>query len=308
MPGSIEFSTDYHRWLKGDARPIRGMRFEPQTFDDLISRYYSTAEWSNCKASTKKSHRSQIEKFRKVFGSRKVTTMETRHIKNLIDSMKGTPVAANNLRKRLHTLFAYAVLLGWRKDNPAVSVKAIKVKSRGFPAWSKQEIAQFQEHFPIGSKPRLAFDLALYTAQRLNDVRLMGAKDMRNGWIRVVQQKTDKTLDIPLHVCLAESLAATQTGEESFIVSSRGTPFAEGAFGNWFKKQCRAAGIMNRSMHGLRKAAANHMAECGLSNAQIKSITGHSNDAEIAHYTAEANQRKMAEMSISILNLANLAD
>jgi integrase len=63
----------------------------------------------------------------------------------------------------------------------------------------------------------------------------------------------------------------------------------------WFKRRCLEAGIANRTMHGLRKAVARRLAEVGLSNQMIKSITGHTSDTEVARYTAAARQERMAE-------------
>ena len=70
-------------------------------------------------------------------------------------------------------------------------------------------------------------------------------------------------------------------------------------------RQCRKAGLEGYSMHGLRKAASRRMAELGLSNQLIKSITGHTSDSEVARYTREAEQERMAEAAFAIINLAN---
>lgn len=76
----------------------------------------------------------------------------------------------------------------------------------------------------------------------------------------------------------------------------------------WFMRQCRAAGLEGYSMHGLRKAFSRRMAEAGLSNQQIKSITGHSGDAEVALYTREAQQAKMAKDAMQVMASENQID
>lgn len=63
----------------------------------------------------------------------------------------------------------------------------------------------------------------------------------------------------------------------------------------------------DKSMHGLRKAAARRLAEIGLSNQMIKSVTGHTSDSEVARYTAAADQERMADAAIKSLDLANPA-
>jgi len=55
-------------------------------------------------------------------------------------------------------------------------------------------------------------------------------------------------------------------------------------------------------LHGLRKAAARRLAEADCTTEQIKAITGQG-DRMVAHYTKDANQRKLA--SAAILKLEN---
>ncbi len=59
-------------------------------------------------------------------------------------------------------------------------------------------------------------------------------------------------------------------------------------------------------MHGLRKAAARRLAEVGLSNQVIQSITGHTSDTEVARYTVAARQEHLADTAIGALDLATL--
>jgi integrase len=209
----------------------------------------------------------------------------------------GYAVRCKQSAKRLGQLFDYAIRQGWRADNPVKAVKAVKNKSTGFKTWQEEDIIQFERHHALGTTARLAFDLALYTAQRKSDVRIMGPQHVKNGWIKVKQLKTGKELEIPIHPNLAASIAATKIDNLAFIVSSNGKPFTYDSFGMWFMRQCRAAGIEGLAMHGLRKAASRRMAEQGLSNQLIKSITGHTSDSEVARYTREAEQVRMAGMA-----------
>ena len=226
--------------------------------------------------------------------------MEARHIAALVAKMSATPTAANNLRKRLLQIFRFAIVLGWRRDNPASAVKGLKVREGGFQTWQEEQIAQFEAYHPTGTMPRLAFDLAIYTAQRRSDLRLMGPADVQDGRIRVKQLKTGKAMLIPMHPALVASITATPPGEP-FIRNAHGKPFTEDGFGMWFMRQVRAAGLTGYPMHGLRKAASRRMAEAGLTNQQIKSITGHTTDSEVSRYTREAEQVLIADRAMAIM-------
>jgi hypothetical protein len=49
--------------------------------------------------------------------------------------------------------------------------------------------------------------------------------------------------------------------------------------------------------HGLRKSAVVFLLECGCTDAQVASITGHSR-AMIEHYAAQVNQQKLARAAM----------
>ena len=297
-PGTAEFTQAYLTWLRDGKVQVSSVK--PYSFDDLISRFYQSSDWQRLKPTTQETYRGILERFRSNYGDRSVSTMEARHVAVLVAKMGDTPTAANNLRKRLLQLFRFAIVLGWRRDNPASAVKGLKVKEGGFQTWQEEQITQFEQHWPLGTMPRVAFDLALYTAQRRSDLRMMGPADVQDGRIRVKQLKTGKAMLIPMHPALVASIAACEPGA-TFIRNAHGKAFTEDSFGMWFMRSVRAAGLTGYPLHGLRKAAARRMAEAGLTNQQIKSITGHTTDSEVARYTREAEQVLIADRAMDIL-------
>lgn len=277
-PGTEEFWEEYLAWK--NAKPLNtGERAIPGSFDDLITRFYSSIAWKNIpKESTKNTYRGELERFRAKYGKRAVATMSARAVNGLMEKMADTPAAANNLLKRLRTLFDYAILLGMRRDNPAKAVRSVKAKGEGFHEWTEAEITKFKKKHGVGTKARLALEILLCTAQRRSDAASMGENPEKPGTVKVRQLKTDALLRIPMHRDLRAAADACPSGKPTFIVSERGKPFTKESFGNWFKKQCVEAGLPHCSAHGLRKAASRRMAELGLSNQLIKSITGHASE------------------------------
>lgn len=301
-PGTAEFTEEYHAWLNAEKSPILSPSIIPQSFDDLISRYYASMTWKAVtNERTQRVYRGEIERFRQKYGSRQVSGMTAARLSKLMASMADTPSAANNLKKRLSQLFDFAILLGWQKDNPAKAVRAFKNKGDGIKAWEEEQIAQFYAAHPIGTKPHLALSLLLHTAQRRSDVVRMGPQHTRKDEIRVKQLKTNKDIWIGIHPDLQKAIDACPSGHLSFLVTDTGKPFSRDYFGNWFRKQCDAAGLKGYSAHGLRKAASRRMAHLGLSNQQIKAITGHSSDAEVARYTKSASQVVLARSAMAVL-------
>jgi integrase len=301
MPGTDEFWQEYMACKDGVPIQAGAKDIVPGTFNDLISQYYRSVQWRNIPSSnTRYVYRNIIERFRADYGSRRVATMSPLNIMKLMEKMADRPAAARNLLKRLKQLFDYAILLEMRKDNPTASVKAPSLKVGGHHTWTEDEIAKFEAAHPIGTRARLALCLMLYTAQRRSDIHAMGRDQFdEDGRIRVRQLKTKKMVRIPVHPVLRKALDACPSGKDAFIVSARGEPYTAESFSNWFRKMARQAGLSECPAHGLRKAASRRMAELGLSNQLIKSITGHTSDAEIARYTRDADQVAMADKAMS---------
>jgi integrase len=128
---------------------------------------------------------------------------------------------------------------------------------------------------------------------------MMGFQHVSGDAIAVKQQKTGKVLTIPLHPDLKIMLAALPRTNMTFIVTERGAPFTAKGLGDFFKKQCRLAGLPHCSAHGLRKAAATRLANAGCSVNEIAAITGHASLREIAHYTAKADQGRLARQALN---------
>ncbi|MFD2032772.1 tyrosine-type recombinase/integrase [Ancylobacter dichloromethanicus] len=300
-PWSDGFMKEYQACLEKKAAPRiepGARRAKPGTFSDLIPRYYRSPEFLGLADSTKRNYRRQIDGFRLEYGDKRVRLIERRHIKAILGKMSHTPEAANGLLDRLKTLMAFAVDEDMRKDNPTIGLRGFKVKTDGLHTWTEEEIAAFEAKHPVGSRARLAMSLMLYTGQRRSDVIRMGWQHVSDGRIKIRQQKTGSTLEIPIHEELAKVLACTSRDNLTFLMTEQGRPFSAAGFGNWFRDRCDDAGLPQCSAHGLRKAAARRMAEAGSSNQQIKSITGHKTEAEVSRYTKAAEQRVLAEQAM----------
>jgi integrase len=211
-----------------------------------------------------------------------------------VNSVMLDRLGANALRRSLRALMQHAVEIGMRADDPTRDVRSVPVKSDGYHSWTEAEIAEFELHHAPNSRARLAFAMLLYTGQRRSDVVRIGRQHMAEGVLTVRQQKTGRTVWIPVHSALVSIIAETPASNLTFLVTDQGKPYTAAGFGNWFRDQCRAAGLRGCSAHGLRKAAARRLAEAGCSAHEISAITGHASLREVARYTEAADRRKLA--------------
>jgi integrase len=303
-PWTPEFMAEYQACLDKKIAPVTEIgaaRTKPGSISALIVAYYKAPEFLRLKESTRIAYRNIIERFREAHGDKRVATIERQHIKAIIGQKAATPPAANNLLDRLKGLMAFAVDIGMRKDNPTLGIRGFREDGDGVHSWSEDEIGRFEAKHPVGTRARLAMALLLYTGQRRSDVVVMGRQHIIDGSISVCQQKTAARLLIPLHPALSDILDATPADNLTFLMTGHGKPFTAAGFGNWFRECCNEAGLKQCSAHGLRKAASRRLAEAGCSNQQIKAITGHKTDKEVARYTAAADQARLAKQAMDAL-------
>jgi integrase len=83
-----------------------------------------------------------------------------------------------------------------------------------------------------------------------------------------------KTHELPILPPLRQSIDTTLTGHLVYLVTASGKPHSAKAFGNWFKKRCREAGLEEVSAHGLRKLGAQRYAEAGATEHQLMALFG----------------------------------
>ena len=299
LPWSPEFMAAYERALAGQPAPIGAERTIPGTLRDLAVSYFASPAFRTTRPSTQYTYRNVIDRLCAEHGDKRVALLQREHVIKLLAARAHTPGTANALRTSLRALMRHAVEIGLRSDDPTRDVRKVPTaKSDGYHSWTDAEIAQFERHHPVGSRARLAFALLLYTGQRRSDVVRMGRQHIDDGTICVRQVKTGREVWIPVHEALAPILAEA-SANLTFLLTDQGKPYTAAGFGNWFRDQCRAAGLHGCSAHGLRKAAARRLAEAGCTVHEIAAITGHASLKEVARYTEAVDRRRLAQSAMA---------
>jgi integrase len=207
------------------------------------------------------------------------------------------PGMANLTASVMRRLFAYAVKKELRTDNPFTGIETYKLGTHH--TWTDAEIAAYEAVWPIGTRQRLAFDLLLYTGQRVGDVAAWRRSGVRNGEIHFVQEKTGTELVIPLHPNLVTSMKACSTKGLALFGQENGRPISGDGLSAVVERAARVAGLPTKCVpHGLRKALMRRLAEGGKTTKQIASVSGHKTLKEVERYTAAADQARLARATI----------
>src|SRR5262249_1877762 len=157
-----------------------------------------------------------LERFRAAYGERPFALLPAEWIEVLLDNKP--PHAARSWLVTPRSLCQFAVKRRYLRNDPTANIKPRAIKGDGYHTWTEDEIAQFEAHHAVGTKPRLALALLLllYTAQRRSDVVRMGRQHIKGGVLTVRQGKTGVTLAIPVHPHLQAVLDATPSTALTF--------------------------------------------------------------------------------------------
>ena len=286
-----------------DAPPPRPP-YASGTIAALCVAYLRSNEYQQLAPSTRKTWRNAIDRIQRERGSGKVRDLRSDHLRKDVRSL--SPGAAQLRLKAWRSILRYAVDEGWISADPSHGVRAPKGTTKPHRQWTHDEIAAYRDYWPIGTPQRLAFEVMYWTGARCADARTLGWQMVDStGWLRFTQQKTRGPVTLPITAplpgwaagmapdreFLLRSLSST---EMQWIVTHRGTARNPSALSQWMSANAQAAGLPTGcTAHGLRKARAAALAEAGATASQIGAWTGHASLSEVAHYTRQADLRRI---------------
>ncbi len=292
--GSPEFMANYQAAIDGSTPIVSVRAAKAGTMAGLVPLYFANIRFTALRPATKQSQRSYLERFAEKHGHRSVRGLQTDNVKDMIAAKAGTPSGARNFLIALRGLMEFAIEIGWRDDNPTADLKRPQIKTSGYRTWSEDDIADFQQVHPLGTRQRLALELLLWTGHRRGDIVRLGRQNVADEVLLVVQQKTGAEVHTPIMPPLQSAIDALPQANMTFLVTADGKPFSPQGFSNWFRAACRKAGLTTLSAHGLRKAFSRRHAEAGRSAMEIAALTGHQTLKEVERYTRAADRKRMA--------------
>lgn len=162
-------------------------------------------------------------------------------------------------------------------------------------------MARYEAHHPISSKARLAFALARYTGASRAEIARLGPQHIVNGEIIISRQKTGVTAVITVQPELRAILDATPlTGFSTFLITKSGKSYVPDDLTDQFRRWCNEAGIPPEySLHGLRHAMGDALAEAGANPNEIGAVLGHASAKSSLHYTQGADRKKLSRKGMA---------
>lgn len=236
-----------------------------------------------------------------------ISDLRRRHVRAILAEMSDTPHKAKHLLTAIRRPIAEALDQDWIEYDPTAKMNW-RPDSTGWRAWTQAERSAFETKWPIGTMPRAAYALALWTGARRSEVatQLWSDVDFDRSRITVRQLKGHrstggKVLRLLLLPMLRDALEIPRRAE-TVITTEYGKPFSEksltGMMAHWTKLADLEPGC---TFHGLRKTLGKYLAESGATSKQSGGILGHDDLEHVALYSREAEQEMLAVAGMSLL-------
>lgn len=285
------------------ARQAKPAPMAADSIRELLAAYERSPEWRALAQRTQKNRLIALRHLRPIQHLR-LPELKRREVLTLRDAIAegiGTG-AANAFASHLAAILSWARDRGWIEHSPADRIKALP--GGHFPTWTEAQLATALE--AVTEPIRRALVLAVHTGQRRGDLVSLRWSDIAGGVVRLKQEKTGARLAIPMHPDLAADVEAWRKGASAVTVLTdpAGKPWDRDWLTMSVMRALEPLGMKGLNIHGLRKLAAVRLAEAGCSVHEIAAITGHASLAEVARYTAAADQERLARAAVTRLQTA----
>jgi integrase len=309
-PGSPEFHEAYTAVLEGrKPRVAKIHRFpnsvEPRSFEAAWRLVLKSPEWRALEAATVTQNTRLAQEFLalrvdpnspETWGQMQVSDLRRRHVRALLSDFSETPHKAKHLLTTIRKMIGEALDEDWIEHDPTHKLKW-RPAYGGWRAWTLPERKAFETRWPIGTMPRAAYSLALWTGSRRSDVatQLWSDVDFDARRITVRQIKGGKVLRLLMLPMLEDALRDLPRRAETVITTEYGQPFSDKSLTGMMAHWTTMAGMKpGCTFHGLRKTLGKYLAEEGATAKQSAGILGHDDLDHVELYSREAEQERLA--------------
>ena len=291
--GTPEFDAEY--WAI-----MRGKNIEPaRSFKKLIEDYRNSSKWSNLAPRTRSDYEGVHLYLLEKVGSQDCTRMQRSDVINARESQRDRVRFANYIVQVTRILMEHAIDLGWRQDNPARNVPALKTpeaKKQSHIPWTDEAVSKFRHK--AGPVELLIFELGLGSIQRPNDWTRFKWSDYDGANLRIIQGKTGVILKLPCTERLKGLLNQQKQTGETILVNRKGDPLPYRTMAQIMQKERSRLGLELYDLHALRYRGVMELAWAGCTDDEIASFSGHASKAMIRMYAGKARQETAAERAL----------
>lgn len=306
VPGTVEFHIAYLDALKDQREEIENrIKLGPGTFGHMVHLYLGSPDFKNGlnRKTTQPSRRRLLLQLVEQIGGSPADVIGEYDFRDGL--ARRTHGARKNFHVTLRGLYRWAKERNFVPVDPTTGVALKKKKTQGYYTWTDEDCAAYEQKWPLGTKARLAYELARHTGGRVSNIKRLGkSNERRTEIVFVVKKDEDNTfvqVTVPITPRLREALDAGPLGEKTYLETAYGKEFTDKGISNAFRKWCDAALLPQCSAHGIRKYLATTLGEAGAGDLEIMAVLGHSTPQQAGVYTRAANRKKLAANALQRL-------
>ena len=315
-----ETALAYRAAVAGEAPPAtqslprQGRRASKGSLAWLVALYLASPAFLGNRASTQRPRRTMLEKLGTEKGQVDIEDIDRNAIQEAMNARRETPHMANAWLGTVSGMFDWAMQeqtdpatgRPFRLDsNPCEFVKRFPPPKKddlddegedGHPTWSDEDLDAFEAAYPHGTRQRLIYEVLLCTGLRVGDAARVGRQHVKDGVVRLKTEKTRTPVALRVLRRLEHALAVGPKGFDTELVWITGKnrkAMQKGYLGDFLGNAAKKIGL-DRSAHGLRKAAARRYIEAGAQPEQLKAIFGWRTSTMVDKYTEKFNRAKVS--------------
>ncbi len=322
-PHSQEFDRVYQAAILGQAGQVVAMpgAASPKSLKAAYRILKTTDGWSVLDAKSQTRYRQTIERILSVpvgggreVGDGPVEDLRRSHVKLILATFRHAPHMERIALLCLRKLIVIALDEEWIEVDPTYNMTK-SPPTEGHKTWPLEMMERYEKRWPIGTRQRTAYALALWLGNRVSDVARLKWSDfttkhfMDGGTMHSVDgfeivqfkgRKRGRAIFLPMTPMLEAALWPLNRQTGTVLTTERGREYNDKALTGMMAKWCAKAGIeAGYTMHGLRKALGVKMAEADASTRQMMDVLGHHNIAYAELYSREASQTRLAVQAMS---------
>lgn len=287
-PGTPEFVAAFNAAIAERKTEIKGTG----TLGWLLDKFQDSPEFTGTAEKTRKDYARHLSEIRREFAPMTIAEIEARGSRTLFLEWRDEIAGKRGTRTADYVFAVLARGLSWAVDrellarNPCERAGRLHSGNRKDSVWTVDEEADFLNS---ASRPmRLAFMLALWTAQREGDITRMTWRAYDGRSLLVRQSKTGANVRIPvsgplksvLDLARAENASKPAPSVQIVTADKGGKAYTADGFRSSFAKACATAGVTDRTFHDLRGTFSTRAGEAGASSIEISAITGHDSSGD----------------------------
>jgi integrase len=307
-PASEEFKREYAKAFASISPEIE-QPIIPGSVRALLKEFKETPEYNTLAPKTQSDYARVLDQLR-LIGDYQARNVRRQHVVRLRNKMDANTRTQDLFVQAVSRMFGIGMDLGYNEHNPAAKIARLN-DPESYEPWPLAAHRRF-----VASKPPAwmltAYMLGLWTAQREGDIlRLARARydgagfTIRQGRPEARRGKGRRgkivTGYIPAAKPLREYLAGCAFPGLLFVTDAEGAPIPPTKFRHKLRAHLDAHGLEHLHFHGLRHTTATALADLGASDGEMQSLLLHRTRQMAAHYSANANQKRLAGAAVKRL-------